>query len=82
MPGKYIFVGAMLSLVLNLKNKRSKNNHRKIYPVDLDSPRRELVIRGLGFIVAPLVRWQIDFFCRLVLDVQSSCNRIHNIMNV
>ena len=33
----------------------------KIYHVDLDSPRRELFIRGLGFIVARLVRWQIDF---------------------
>ena len=32
------------------------------YHVDLDSPRRELFIRGLGFIVALLVRWQIIFF--------------------
>ena len=30
-------------------------------PVDLDSPRRELFIRGLEFIVALLVRWQIVF---------------------
>ena len=34
---------------------------QKIYPADLDSPRRELFIRGLGFIVALLVRWQINF---------------------
>ena len=33
----------------------------KMYQVDLDSPRRELFIRGPGFIVALLVRWQIDF---------------------
>ena len=54
----YIFVGTIFSLVL--KNKKSKNDHRKIYPVDLDSSRRELFIRGLGFVVALLVRWQID----------------------
>ena len=48
-------------------------DHTKIYPKDLDSPRGELFIRGLGFIVGPLIRWQIDF-CRLVLAVQSSCN--------
>ena len=29
----------------------------KIYPEDLGSPRRELFIRGLGFIVALLVHW-------------------------
>ena len=29
---------------------------QKIYPADLDSPRQELFIRGLEFIVAPLVR--------------------------
>ena len=28
---------------------------------DLDYPRRELFIRGLGFIVAPLVRLKKDF---------------------
>ena len=28
----------------------------KIDKEDLDSPRQELFIRGLGFIVAPLVR--------------------------
>ena len=34
---------------------------QKIYPADLDSPLQELFIRGLGFIVAPLVRFKIDF---------------------
>ena len=36
-------------------------NFIKIDPADLNSPRRELFIRGIGFIVALLVRWQIDF---------------------
>ena len=43
----------------------------KIYPADLDSPRRELSNGGLKSVVTLLVRWY--FFCRLVLDVQSSC---------
>ena len=30
-------------------------------PADLDSPLRELFIRGLGFIIAPLARFKIDF---------------------
>ena len=34
---------------------------KNIYLEGLDSPRRELFIRGLGFIVALLVHWQIIF---------------------
>ena len=45
---------------LVFKNRTPKNDHRKTYPEDLDSPRRELFIRGLGFIAALLVRWQIN----------------------
>ena len=33
----------------------------KPYLEELDSPRQELSNGGLGFIVALLVRWQIDF---------------------
>ena len=33
----------------------------KIDPADLDSPRRELFIRGLTIVVALLVCWQINF---------------------
>ena len=45
-------------------------------PVDLDSPRRELFIRGLGFIVALLVRWQIVFLsARIGRPIQLYPNR-------
>ena len=44
------------------KNKRPKNDHRKMCPKDLDSPRQELSNGGLGIVVTLLVRWQIDFF--------------------
>ena len=47
-----MFVGAKFSLLLKI---RGQKYHSKIYPEDLDSPRRELFIRGLGFIVALLV---------------------------
>ena len=36
-------------------------NFTRIYQADLDSPRRELSNGGLESVVAPLVRWQIDF---------------------
>ena len=44
-------------------------------PADLDSPRRELFICGLGFIVA---FWFVGklILPRLVLDVQSSCTAV------
>ena len=35
----------------------------KIYTVDLDSPRRELYVRGLGFVVALSVFLGINFSC-------------------
>ena len=43
--------------------KGVKMGHTKIYSVDLNSLRRELFVRGLGFVVALLVCWQIDFSC-------------------
>ena len=43
-----------------------------MYPADLNSPRQELSNGGLGIVVALLVCWQIDF-CRIILEVQSSC---------
>ena len=43
------------------KNEEVKNDHRKIDPADLNSPRRELSNGGLGIVVALLVRWQIVF---------------------
>ena len=36
-------------------------DHTNIVTADLDSPRRELSVRGLGFVVALSVRWQINF---------------------
>ena len=54
-----MFVGALFSLVS--KNKRPKNDHRKINPEDLNSPRRELFNGGLGIVIVPLVRWKIIF---------------------
>ena len=55
----YIFVRAMVSLVLNIK--RSKNVHRKIYPKDLNFACRELFNGGLGIVIARLVRWKNVF---------------------
>ena len=48
---------------LALKIKRSENDHRKIDPADLNSPRRELSNSGLGIIANLLVSRQIDFSC-------------------
>ena len=33
------------------------------FPVDLNSPCREISNGGLGFVVALSVRWQINFSC-------------------
>ena len=46
----------------------------KIVKTDLDPPRQELFNDGLGFIIALPVLWRL-FFCVLVLEKQSSCNR-------
>ena len=40
-----------------------KMGHTKIDHMDLDSPRQELSVRGLGFVVALLVHWGIIFVC-------------------
>ena len=53
----------MFSLVLKMGDK---NHHKNIYSEDLDSPHREVFIRGIGFIVALLVFWQIDFRVRVL----------------
>ena len=45
----------------------------KLNKADLDSPRRELSLRGLGFVVAFSVFGEINFRVRL-LGVQSSCS--------
>ena len=37
--------------------------HTKIVPTDLDSPRWELFVRSLGFVVDLSVRWEINFLC-------------------
>ena len=55
------------------KNKKSRMNHTKIVPVDLDSPRQELFVCGLGFVVALSVLGGIIFRVRL-LGEQFSCN--------
>ena len=35
-----------------------------MYQADLDSPREDFSVRGLGFVVALSVRWQVDFCVR------------------
>ena len=50
-----------------------KIDHIKVYQVGLDSPRRELSVRGLGFVVALLVCLGIGFRVRLQ-GGQSSCS--------
>ena len=37
--------------------------HTRICTSDLNCPRRELSNGGLGFVLALLVRWQVDFLC-------------------
>ena len=55
-----------------LNNKRPKMDHTKIVPADLDSPRLELSVRGLVFVVAFAIFLAIDL-CVCVLAEQSSC---------
>ena len=43
--------------------KRGENESHKIDNADLEFPCRELSVRGLGFVIALSVRWQIDFSC-------------------
>ena len=50
----------MLSLVLKIK--RSKNDHRKMDPEDLNFPCQELSNCGLGIALALLVHRKIGFF--------------------
>ena len=40
---------------------RSKTDHTKMYPEDLNPPHRELSDGGLGFVIALLVRQEILF---------------------
>ena len=47
-------------------------DHTKIVTADLESPHRELSVRGFGIVVALLVRWQINV-SRASTGVQSSC---------
>ena len=47
----------------------------KIDQADLDSPRREFSNDGLGNVVALLVFLGELFFCRRLLEVQSSCTQ-------
>ena len=47
-------------------------DHTKIYQADLDFPRRELSVRGLGFVVALSVRSGINFRVRLLGEQSSS----------
>ena len=50
-------------------------DHSKIDSADLDSPRRELFVRSLGFVVALSFFWQSIFGLRL-LGEQSNCRDI------
>ena len=45
------------------KKEETEKDHPKIYIADLDSPRRELSVRSLEFVVALLVRSEINFSC-------------------
>ena len=47
--------------------KEVKKDYTKIYQVDLDSPRQELSVRGLGFVVSLLVFWEINVSCAFTL---------------
>ena len=49
-------------------------DHTKLYQADLDFPRRELFVRGLGFVVAFLVHSGI-VLCVRISDTQSSCSQ-------
>ena len=53
-------------------------NFTKRVKVDLDPPCQELFVRGLGFVRALLVCWQIEFFIVFIFGPQSSCNTYDN----
>ena len=58
-------------------------NHTKICTADLDSPRRELSVRSLGFVVcSPYVFFFGNWFvCVCVLGKQSSCSSLYRANN-
>ena len=59
--------------VRRIRDSATASPDTKIDTADLDSPRRELSVRGLGFVVALLVCSGIDFRVRLQ-GGQSSCS--------
>ena len=53
----YFCSGVIWKVILK---KRSNMDHIKIDTAYLDSPCQELSVRGLGFVVALMVCWEID----------------------
>ena len=58
----YIYIFVCLGVHWKVVKKRNQNGSHNIHTADLDSPRREFSLRGLGFFVALSVRSGIDFF--------------------
>ena len=54
------------------RGQKWSTQNTNIVTGDMDSPRRELSVRGLGFLLAVLVFLRIVFFCVRLLSVQSS----------
>ena len=54
----------------SFEKKRSKLVHSKLFPADLDSPRRELSVRGFGLVVDLTFFWEL-ICCVLLLRVQA-----------
>ena len=65
----YFYLGIILKVILK---KEVKIDHTKIDPADLNSPRQELSVHSLGFVITLLVRWQINFLCASTLEANSS----------
>ena len=51
------------------ENRKPKNDYENLAQKYLESPRRKLFIRGLGFAVALLVPWGIIFFVCVFLTL-------------
>ena len=47
-------------------------DHTKIVTADLDSPRREISVHGLGFVVRSLFGLLANYFCVRLQGEQSS----------
>ena len=58
------------------ENRRPKNDYENLAQKYLESPRRKLFIRGLGFVVALSVPWGIIFFVCVFLTLNPAVHSV------